>query len=442
MDGRLYAMLWRWHFLAALIVVPFVLWQSTTGTIYLWAERLVDQRHPSLRFVEARGMPAPVSAQVAAALATAPQTGGTRHSASQGHGGHSTPAAQAGAEQRGPGVAEVVLPGDPGRSTTVLLLTDSGLPWPVFVDPYGARVLGALTAAEWLPGWSRALHGGWPLGAAGSWLLELGAGWAIFMIVSGLYLWWPRGRGFLAALVPRLHQGRRILVRDLHATVAVLFSAVFLFFLVSALPWTSFWGGQVLSRVQSLLGQQGSAGFSPGGASTGRMEEVLRPIDSLVAEARARGLGPGMSIRLAPWPNAPLYLMSRDNPPADDRVLLGDPVTGRVVWDVSRTDEPAIPRTVGFGIHVHQGDFGAWNVWLNTAFALSLVWLSVTGALSWLMRRPGRGWGVPPQVRIGWPRPLVAAACLMGAVLPLFGASVLLLLAVERSLRGRFVPRS
>lgn len=29
--ARYYGLLWRWHFLAALIVMPFVLWQSTTG---------------------------------------------------------------------------------------------------------------------------------------------------------------------------------------------------------------------------------------------------------------------------------------------------------------------------------------------------------------------------------------------------------------------------
>ena len=43
---------WRWHFLAALLVIPFVLWQSATGTLYLWSEAWVDQRHPDLRFVE------------------------------------------------------------------------------------------------------------------------------------------------------------------------------------------------------------------------------------------------------------------------------------------------------------------------------------------------------------------------------------------------------
>jgi uncharacterized iron-regulated membrane protein len=53
---------------------------------------------------------------------------------------------------------------DPHRSTIVLLPNASGLPYPVFVNPHDARVLGALAAAEWLPGITRSLHGGWPLG--------------------------------------------------------------------------------------------------------------------------------------------------------------------------------------------------------------------------------------------------------------------------------------
>lgn len=34
--GRLYRRLWRWHFYAAFLVIPFVLMQSITGTLYLW----------------------------------------------------------------------------------------------------------------------------------------------------------------------------------------------------------------------------------------------------------------------------------------------------------------------------------------------------------------------------------------------------------------------
>ena len=336
-------MLWRWHFLAALIVIPFVLWQGTTGVIYLWSEALIDWRHPGLRFVAASTASVPPSAQLAAALATAPKHFHPK-SAPVGHGHGAKPASPAsGMEHGGPPVQEMLLSSDPRRSTIVMLLDEAGLPYPVFVDPRDARVLGSLTSTQWLPGITRALHGGWPLGKPGSWLLELADGWAIFMIVSGLYLWWPRGRGFLMSLWPRFDRGSRILTRDLHASVAVLFSIVFLFFLVSALPWTAFWGGEILSRIQTSLGQKSPAGFSPGGASVAQMTAAMRPVDEIAAEARARGVSGTLIIRLAPWPGAPLFLMNRDGSPSDDRVLHGDPKTGKITGDFLQVREPVHP---------------------------------------------------------------------------------------------------
>lgn len=436
--GRLYAMLWRWHFLAALIVIPFVLWQGTTGVLYLWSEALIDWRHPELRFVTPSAETVPASAQLAAALATAP-----RHfhpkSATVGHGHGVKPASPASdMEQGGPPVQEILLSSDPHRSTIVMLLDEAGLPYPVFVDPRDGRVLGSLTSTEWLPGITRALHGGWPLGKPGSWLLELADGWAIFMIVSGLYLWWPRGRGFLMSLWPRFDRGSRILTRDLHTSVAVLFSIVFLFFLVSALPWTAFWGGEILSRIQTSLGQKSPSGFSPGGASLAQMTAAMRPVDEIATEARARGVTGTLIIRLAPWPKAPLFLMNRDGSPSDDRVLHADPKTGKITGDFLRSESPFIPRIVGFGIHVHQGDFGPVNLWLNTAFVLSLLWLTVTGVISWWIRKPLRGLGIPPKVRMPWPRSLIVSATAMCVLLPIFGLSVLLVAAIERLLQRQW----
>lgn len=434
--GRLYAMLWRWHFLAALIVIPFVLWQGTTGVIYLWSEALIDWRHPGLRFVAPSTETVPASAQLAAALATAPAHFHPR-AAAHGHG--ATPASPVpGASHGGPPVQEILLSSDPRRSTIVMLHDESGLPYPVFVDPRDGRVLGSLTSTQWLPGITRALHGGWPLGKPGSWLLELADGWAIFMIVSGLYLWWPRGRGFLMSLWPRFDRGARILTRDLHASVAVLFSIVFLFFLVSALPWTAFWGGEILSRIQTSLGQKSPAGFSPGGASVAQMTAAMRPVDEIVAEARTRGISGTLIIRLAPWPKAPLFLMNRDGSPSDDRVLHADAKTGKITGDFLRSESPIIPRIVGFGIHVHQGDFGRVNLWLNTAFVLSLLWLTVTGVVSWWIRKPPRGLGIPPKVSMPWPRSLIVSSAIMCALLPIFGLSVLIVLGIDRLLAKRW----
>jgi hypothetical protein len=77
-----------------------------------------------------------------------------------------TPDADAG--QNGQPVQEIMISDDPQRSTIVLLPNASGLPYPVFVNPHYARVLGSLAAAEWLPGITRSLYGGWPLGKPGS----------------------------------------------------------------------------------------------------------------------------------------------------------------------------------------------------------------------------------------------------------------------------------
>lgn len=255
----------------------------------------MDAAHPELRFVSPGASQLLASEQIRAALnavsQTSPIRGGTSVDPPQGVRPVSDLAHHAiVAESFGPAVQEILIPEDPHRSTIVLFQATSGLPHPVFVDAYRARVLGSLSTSAWLPGITRALHSGWPLGDPGSWLLETGAGWATVMLVTGLYLWWPRDRGFLGGLWPRVHRGWRVLIRDLHSCVAAWFSIVFLFFLISALPWTAFWGGQVLARIESFTGQTSPAGFSPGGASLSQVADALSSVDALVEGARRRGV--------------------------------------------------------------------------------------------------------------------------------------------------------
>ena len=428
--AHLHALFWRWHFLAALIVIPFVLWQSTTGTLYLWSEWWMDVRHPELRFVPVSNNLVPPSRQIAAAFGAigpgnqqAPVT-----SSHEGHEHHGMASAQAVDEP----VQQIVLSDNPHRSTTIIMQGADGLPYPVFVDPHSGGVLGTLTSSQWLPGITRALHAGWPLGQPGNWFLELGDCWAIVMIVTGLYLWWPRSRGFWTALLPRFHAGPRLLLRDLHTTVAVTFAIGFLFFLISALPWTTFWGGQVLSRVQVVLNQQSPAGFSAGGASAAVFAESGGSIDTVVRTARDRGVTGAISIALSPWQGAPLFLTNRTSSLDDDRIISADAATGAIGGDFRNEDLPLIPRLVAIGIHVHQGDFGAANLWLNTLLAISLIWLSVTGIFSWWIRRPQGRAGVPPASAGSFPIGILMALAAAGVLLPIFGLSVAVIATLQR----------
>jgi uncharacterized iron-regulated membrane protein len=401
----------------------------------------MDASHPELRFVKASQEERLPSEQIASAIRSVPArlenvTSGAGHVHGPAPGPESAAVAgQTAARLQPMPVQEILISDDPGRSTVVLLEGVDGLPDAVFVNPHDATFLGTLTGSQWLPGITRALHGGWPFGKPGSWLLELGDGWAIFMIVSGLYLWWPRGRRLRDCLWPRFRLGARIALRDLHACVAVLFSVVFLFFLVSALPWTAFWGQELLPRLQTMLGQTGPFDFPIGGASATQLGLKLSALDNLVAEARRRNVKGTLDIKLAPWPDAPFNVANRYNAPTDDRVLVGNGQTGELIGDYSNADLPVIPWAVALGVHVHQGDFGPLNVWLNTAFAMSLLWLTATGLASWWIRRPKGQLGVPPRYKVAWRWPMTTTAIVLGLAMPIFGASVIAVACGERLVR-------
>jgi uncharacterized iron-regulated membrane protein len=429
--SRLYPLFWRWHFLAALIVIPFVLWQSTTGTLYLWSEWWIDVRYPELRFVTASNASVLPSLQIEAALASIGASSDSR-AVSHDHGAAAHHASASPPHLASSAVQQIALSDDPRRSTIVIMEGENGLPYPVFVDPHTGHVLGSLTGGQWLPGVTRALHAGWPLGATGNRLLELGNCWAIVMIATGLYLWWPRGRTLLQALRLRLDAGPRLLLRDLHSTVAVMFAAVLCFFLVSALPWTSFWGGEILTRIQHVLGQESPAGFSTGGASAEQMIAAGTSIDAVAKAARERGVTGTLAIQLSPWQGAPLFLTNRTSSLRDDRIVTANAVTGEIRGDFGHHDLPLIPRLVAVGVHVHQGDFGLVNFWLNTALAVALVWLSATGAAHWWIRRPPGQLGMPQAREIPWTRTMVVIVVTMSAFLPIFGLSVLLVFAVSK----------
>ena len=92
------------------------------------------------------------------------------------------------------------------------------------------------------------------MGDRGSMLVELAASWTIIMILTGLYLWWPRQAEGLAGVVyPRLRGGSRILLRDLHAVTGVWISGLALFLLLSGLPWAKSWGNY-LKAARRLAG--------------------------------------------------------------------------------------------------------------------------------------------------------------------------------------------
>jgi uncharacterized iron-regulated membrane protein len=422
MNAGLYARLWRWHFFAALIVIPFVLWQSVTGVLYLWHEDIAVVAYPEQMTVAASDAAAPLEQQLDSVLQHQPR-------------------------ER---LQSIEVFDDPTRSTTFFFADPNGLSYPAFTDPHTGDYLGSVESTHWIRGLSKGLHGGWPINPLGDYLLELGACWAIVMTLTGLYLWWPRNAAGMAGVwYPRLRNGSRVFWRDLHATVGMYFAVILLAFLFSALPWTTFWGGNVLGPIQKATDQGSPLGFffagghhgnHAGHAAAGRPEGTLT-LDEVVSRARAAGARGTLELR--PSPMRDVVTLRDDHPRAWDEVYLQiDGHTGAVHTKVTWDDHPAVSKAISMGIDLHEGHFfGRANQVFNTLVAVALIWLVVTGFMGWYRRRPQGGLAAPPKRELRFPKAVIASAVVLCVVMPLLGISVLAIELLDRTL-GRALPRA
>ena len=65
-DGSLYRAIWRWHFYAGLVVLPFLLWLAITGGLYLYKPEIEALVYRPWVSVTPRGDPMPLDRLIAA----------------------------------------------------------------------------------------------------------------------------------------------------------------------------------------------------------------------------------------------------------------------------------------------------------------------------------------------------------------------------------------
>ncbi|MBU3032371.1 PepSY-associated TM helix domain-containing protein [Paracoccus marinaquae] len=446
--AALYRAVWRWHFIAGLVILPFVLILAATGGIYLFKDEINDAAHRPLRFVEVRAEALPPSQITAAALAAHP---GTLRAY--------TPAPA------------------PDRSAEVDIVGDDGLRNTIYVDPNDGRVLGALWdgGAAGSPAMYvvRKLHSLEYAGWFGNRLIEAAAGWMVLLVASGIYLWLPRGRKTVGTLRIKATRGRPWW-RDLHAVTGIYTGVFIVFLALTGLPWSGVWGTKfydtayalglgmpdgywsntpqstipaqdVMDRAPWIMERQpipssqapdegAHAGHGASGmASDGPDNTMLPTLDTVVTTVENLGIVAGYAINL---PTTPTGVFTASVYPDDityERVIHLDRYTGEVLYDADLQDLGTLGRWAEWGISVHMGqEWGLLNQVVLLLACLAMIMLCVSAATMWWKRRPSGALGIP-AVPTDWriPRTLLGMAIVAGIFFPLVGLSMLILLAIE-----------
>ena len=70
----------------------------------------------------------------------------------------------------------------------------------------------------------------------------------MILVATGLYLWWPRGRGVGVVSLTARDPARRPFWRDAHAVTGVFAGGVIFFLAFTGMPWSAVWGDRCSGR--------------------------------------------------------------------------------------------------------------------------------------------------------------------------------------------------
>jgi uncharacterized iron-regulated membrane protein len=469
--SSLYRAVWRWHFYAGLFSIPVIVMLALSGIVYLFRPQIEHYLYDDMAHV----------------------TPGTQATSFQTQ--------MDNVKERYPDrpVVAVDPPGGPNRATQFHV--DNGAKdgagfapagETVYVDPYNGEIKGVRNNAYNPAQIALQLHGflmttnflgdqKW-----GDHFLELVASWTVVLVVTGIYLWWPRGRSgrsLRGVLIPRLNLKTRVRWRDVHAITGVLFSFVFLFFLATGLMWTNVWGhkySEVATRFnatypavptdssppQTIADAVGEgkttwatsalpvipsgkpAGASASGAGLTWDPAKGAPLDAVIAQAQQLGFTSGYTIFM-PQGETGSYMATRgpDNnskpnqSDLDERTAFIDQYTAQPVGAYGFSQLGIMAKATDFGISLHEGrEWGLPSQILALIGTLAILVSCATSVVMWFKRRP-RGVGAPRRVytrsaTVG----LVVITLSLGVFFPLLGMSLVALFIFDFVIARRIPP--
>lgn len=433
---KFYFAAWRWHFYAGLYVIPFMIMLAVTGLMMMFITQFDGRDGEKIAIIPGDTV---LSLSEQSQIAT-----------------NAVPGA----------VVEWIGPKAADLATVFRIKTEAGQQM-VALNQYTGEIV-----ATWdrRAGWydlADNIHSTLLIGDTGDRLIEIAAGLALVLVLTGLYVWWPRDN-FAKALIPNLRARGRALWKSLHAVVGFWMSALLIVFLISGLAWAGIWGGKFVQAWSTFpatkwdnvpLSDDTHASMNHGATNdvpwaleqtpmpesgsdagiTGIPDGTAVNIDSVVILGRVLGMAGRFRVAY-PSGETGVWTINRDSMSSDstdpfvDRTIHIDQHTGKILADVKYEDYSWAGKSMAVGIPFHMGLMGTWNFILNVVFCLSVIFLSVSGVVMWVQRRPpraGRLAAPPMPADLPFWKGAVLVGLFTSLAFPLVGLTLLAVLAFD-----------
>lgn len=255
--------LWRWHFFAGLYVLPFMLMLTITGLVMMFYPQIEQWQYPHLVQVDANQSSSPLSATQQLDIIKKSYPGFR--------------------------VRQYQPPQSASRSARFKIVSRQTPTQIIFINPYSGEILGQLNARDTWYSIADDIHGTLMLsnvkvgdnnlGKLGDALIELSAGFSLLLLISGIYLYWPKKQkqpikyssikhwlGFRFANNKHGNLSHSSW-KSIHASLGIWLSIILVFFVLTGMAWTGIWGQQLVQPWSSFPTEKRSSSWQSDSAS-------------------------------------------------------------------------------------------------------------------------------------------------------------------------------
>jgi len=447
--ARRTSLFWRIHFWAALIASPFALIAALTGILYVFTPQIENVLYEKLDHVTPVGTMRPLDDAVNAAKVAAP-AGWSLHSVVPAYDADDTtrvhfvppvsPRSTAPSEHAEHNHSSAK--SEP--SSNWVPKPSFGLPaqtLAVYVNPYTAEVVGSLANKDRFSNWAKKLHSRLLQTDNWRWMIELAASWLMVMLLTGIYLWWPRNDQ--SGLPQRGAKGRKAW-KQWHSFVGVALSVMSLIILTTGLTWSKYAGEQIRS-LRDAVGQ------APPQIPQGLKSTALESSTPLTWQAvwnTTRAQAPDVALQLTPprGPQGTWRAVNFDRGQPEKRFdLVLDAYSGQALYYAGWDKQTAFAKATAIGIPFHRGEFGWWNQALLLLFGIGVLFSLVSGWVMFFKRCKAGSFGLPrvlPGAFRSASLGMWITAAVLCALMPLLALSATVVIVLEIAMHRPWRRRS